>query len=248
MNILAHFIAGWKFSVADNFHYVCNPLDWLSGANIPFRMVKAVERKSIYSTSVYLYCILKLLGMAFYAFDKKLKCFKVSCWHYLGISMAVIYWIIQSLLHSKTEINYSSGLKFEVIEGIWRRVFEFQIFSSIPIILFNFIKRKHVQNFLRNIEKFDTQMEFLEWKNDVEFSKVIELLPIVPIIVVICNYFALIYFDLSEMVYLYKPYIYHIRFTAYLIMMEMFFVISFIFIVSCLCISKRFKSLTENLK
>lgn len=172
-------------------------------------MVNVVARKSIYSTSVYLYYILKVLGMAFYGFDKKLKCFKVSCWHYLGMTMSIVYWIIQSVLHFRTEVYYSSGLKFQIVESIWRRVFEFQIFSSIPIILFNFIKRKHVENFMRFIEKFDIQMEYLEWKNEIELTKVIQSLPFIPIKVLILNFFLIIHFDWSEMVNLYTPLVYH---------------------------------------
>lgn len=211
-------------------------------------MVKVVKRKSIYSSSVYIFYILKGLGMAFYNFDKTSNSFKVSYCHYIGLTLSIFYWIFQSILHYKTEVYYSSGLTFQVVESIWRRVFEFQIFSSIPIILFNFIKRKHVENLLRFIEKFDTQMEYLGWKNPIEISKMIELLPVVPIVVLIWNYIVLIYFELTEMTQLYPPLIYHIRFTAYLIMMEIFFIIPFLFIASCWSISKRFENLTENMK
>lgn len=216
MNILAHFIAAF--------------LSEFSGVNIPFKMV---ERKSIYSTSVYLYYILKILGMAFYKFEKSSNSFKVSTQNYLALTLTIAHWIFQSILHSKTEVYYTSGLNFLIVESIWRRVCEFQIFSAIPIILINFIKRKHVENFMRFIEKFDAQMEFLEWKNDIELSKIVELLPVVPIFVMILNYFMLIHFEWSEALYLYPPYVYHIKFIAYLNIMTIFFIICYLFVVSC---------------
>lgn len=211
-------------------------------------MVKVVARKTIYKSSTYIYFLLKALGMAFYSHDKKLKCFKVSCWHYLGLLLSIFYWIFQSILHRKTEIYYTSGLDFKIVENIWRRVFEFQIFAIIPIILFNFVKRKHVEKFLQLIEKFDTQMEFLEWKNDVEFSRTIEILPFIPIAVLICNYAMLINFEWSEILFVYPPFVYHIKFLAYLVIMETFFIISFLFVVSCWCVSRRLRNLMENMR
>lgn len=211
-------------------------------------MVKAVGRKSIYRTSFCLYYTLKLLGMAFYSFDSKAKSFRSSCWHYIGLMLCVTYWIFQSMLHYKTEVYYNSGLSFRIVESIWRRVFEFQIFSSIPIILFNFIKRKHVENFMQFIEKFDAEMDFLEWKNNVRLSCIVEILPIFPIILLICNYIVLINFEWTEMLHFYPTYVYHIKFLAYLITMEVFFIISYLFVVSCWCISRRVKNLTENLR
>lgn len=205
-------------------------------------------RKSIYQSSVCTYYVLKLLGMAHYSVDKNSKVFTVSCWHYLSLALFTIYWIAQSILRFKTETHYESGLNYRIVESIWKNVFAFQYFSTIPIIFFNFIKRKHVQNFLKLIEKFDSHMEQLRWKNDVEFSTFYKFLPLMPVPIIVCNHIVIISLHLTEAFHHHPPYVYHIKFVAYLEMMEMFFLICYVFMASCCCICRRLDCLFEVMR
>lgn len=145
---------------------------------ILYEMVRAGGRENIYQASVFLYYILKALGMAFYSVEGKFQKFKVSFWHYLGVFAVVTYWIFQNMLYIDTQVTYDSGLNFKFIES-WRSVYAFQNLYTIPIILFNIINRKHSENFLRLVEKFDTQLELLEWENRMKISKFFSLLPLV---------------------------------------------------------------------
>lgn len=211
-------------------------------------MVRGSGRESIYQASFFLYCILKALGMSFFSVDGKFRKFKVSCWHYLGLFLIITYWILQNILYFDTQVTYDSGLNFKIIESIWRTVFAFQHLCTIPIILFNFIKRKHLENFLRLIEKFDAQMELLEWENRVKISKFFSLMPFYPIPLLICNNIMILIFEFSENFYLHPAYVYHIRFIAYLTITEMFFIICYIFVFSCNCITRRIDMLIENMR
>ena len=214
------------------------------------KMVRVGGCENIYQASFFLYYILKALGMAFffYSVEAKLRKFKVSCWHYLGLVFILTYWILQNILYFETQVTYDSGLKFRIIESIWRTVFAFQYLCTIPIILFNFIKRKHLENFLQLIEKFDAQMEVLEWENKVKISAFFSLMPFYPIPILICNNTMILIFELSENFYLHPTYVYHVKFIAYLTITEMFFIICYIFVFSCNCISKRIDLLVENMR
>lgn len=217
-------------------------------ACILFEMAKASGRKSIYQSSVYLYYIMKIFGMAFFGVDGKFHKFQTSCFHYLGVFVFVGYWIYQNILYFDTQIYYESGLNYRIIESIWRNVYAFQNLSIIPIILFNFIKRKHLENFLQLIEKFDSQMEYLEWENRVGISKIFCFLPFFPIPTMIVNHVILLSLNLSEIYFMHPPYVYHVKFVAYLTLMEIFFIICYIFVGSCYCICCRINALIESMR
>jgi hypothetical protein len=215
---------------------------------IPFKMAQVSGHKSIYQSSVCIYYVLKLVGMAHYSVERNSKVFTVSCWHYLSLALFTTYWIAQCVLRYKTEHRHDSGLNYQIVESIWKYVFAFQFFCTIPIIFFNFVKRKHVEDFLRLIEKFDVDVEQLGWKNEVEIGRFYKFLPLVPMPIIIINHVIMVYFEFTENIVFNPSYIYHIKFVAYLGMMEMFFLICYIFIASCFCIYRRIDCLCQIMR
>lgn len=121
--------------------------------------------EDIYHSTHFSYFTLKSFGLAFYRIDKKSKSFKTDIYHYLGLAVTVClsFGITVSLLLSYQEDDFDSGVQSKLLDNLWKFQYATQQISAIFVLIFHFIKRSNMENFLVCVSEFDKNMDRLNW-------------------------------------------------------------------------------------
>lgn len=141
---------------------------------LQFALSNVVMHNNIYRSVSYFYYVTKILGMAPYTFDRKFSAFRTTPWDYLRLCGTLIAWIYINFIHIQTYDNrrYKLGIRFKIVDGLWMNCYFLQNFAVLVILIFNFMKRTKVENFLKTIHAFDIRVEKLGWKFKADFSRI----------------------------------------------------------------------------
>lgn len=216
-----------------------------------FEGSKQSKMKNIYHSVEYFFYFLKSLGLASYQFDKKSESFKTSFGNYLQLSAAIIIWILLLALQfiDLDEFEYETGVQSSLLEQIWRNLYILKHFLAIFVIIYNFMKRKNVENFLKLIAEFDQTVERLNWKFKVtQFNLLMFAMFVIPaftifLYLIVSMYGFEVYGNISI-----NYAVAILRTSDYIILTEFYLMLSLQFILSSYCIKKRLTTMITNLR
>lgn len=209
--------------------------------------------QDVYFSAQFFYYILKSMGLASYQFDAKTQTLKVSCKNYWELIFSIFVWIFLSWITWRNfEVNnMDTGVQSKFLDGLWKDQYKLQHILPIFTILFNFLKRKNIENFLKLIFNFDQTMQRVSNNFNVRHSRCLILglyltsafgIMIQQIIMV---YYRNIYgvygsFDVEVTKIL--------RIFTYFAISEFYFMISMQFIMSVWYINVRLTTLTKHIR
>lgn len=121
-----------------------------------------VQNKNIYDSCKYFYCILKLLRLAPFIFDRKTKTFKNSVLSVMLFILSITICKVMLLEEYKT-YHVATGIQGKVLDELWKHQYTLQHFLGFFVIIRNFLKKKNIENLLRLISNFDESIEKLQW-------------------------------------------------------------------------------------
>lgn len=213
-------------------------------------LTSSMQSYNIYSSNIGFFYVLKLLGLAPYSFDAKNQKLKVTSTNYLQFAASVAFWIILTFIEnlSKARDSYKVGIQSNLLESLWQHQFTLQHFLAIGLIVFSFVNREHVENFLSLVHNFDQHVKKLRWKvqpkqMNVWFPVIFFLLSTVVMTIYTVTVLTLneykLYFDDETQIF---------RMINYVIMNVFFLMVATQFIMSVACINQRLSVLTGNFR
>lgn len=206
--------------------------------------------KDIYFSTQLFYYVLKFMGLAFYQYDKEFKVFQTNLWSYFGVVASTSSWLGLTWMTIKSfqVQSYTTGIGSTYTDNIWKYQFILQHILIIIVIVFNFVKRKKVELFLKRINEFDHIVDKLNWK----FKRV----TLRYVTVVLCAVSSLLILTIQ----LFEIFVYEIfgevprRILAtvqlfdYILLSEFYLVLSLQFILSTHHIKIRLVALKQNVR
>lgn len=202
----------------------------------------------IYKSATYFYYVLKILGMAPYTFDWKLHVFRTTFWDLLRLFGSLIFWTYIIIVHVETynSNRYKSGINFKIVDSLWMNNYAYQNLTILVIIVFNYLKRKNVENFLRFISTFDRRIIKLGWLPAKQTSALSYIILAAALVLTILTMRAVAMawrgIDTWEK---FNDYIKSVSFAQIL---AIYFMMNMVFIGSCCCISSRLTALINNMR
>lgn len=190
--------------------------------------------------------------MAHYQFDHKSSTFKVNAWNYAGVVLTICIWIAMTVISTQNfeqTAQVSTG-QTKILDRLWQCQHLLQNFFGIFLVLYSFIKRKRVENFLRHISSYDKMIENLGWKKCARssnwryFPTLLYLMAAMTILVgqVFAIFGYELYFDKDSEAVIF------IKIIAYIILTEFYLMTALKFILSTLCIHDRLRALKESIR
>lgn len=200
--------------------------------------------RNIYESSKFLFIILKSLGLAPYTFEEKSRKLKMGFANYVHFFISIIIWITFTVIQTsrfRLEVM-DSGVKSKFLDRLWQYQYLFQYYLVTFTVIFNLLKRKHVERFLQFIFKFDEIL--LRYGCELKTANIRQSIVFVVFIVSVTmtSTYMIIFTILEEELKFYHI----IKSLAYVSVTEFFFVISLQFINSAACVCYRLKALTKN--
>lgn len=207
--------------------------------------------KNIYYSAEFFFYILKSMGLAPYRFDKESQSLKMNFWNHLQFVVAVVIWII--LIY--VQLGLYDGLKFETgiqssfLERLWKYQYILQHYLAIAVIIFSYLKREHVENYLKQIFTFDQIVEKLNWRVKVVHSRMHVLLFYLISMLMILFYmiFAIHIYGIYGKISM-NPVTMTVKFIQYIVMNEFVLIVSLQFILSTHCIKSRLTAILQNIR
>jgi uncharacterized membrane protein len=204
---------------------------------------------NIYRSASYFYYVMKFFGMAPYTFDRKALKFHTTFSDYLRLVGTLIAWIYINFIHIRTYDNrrYKLGIKFKIVDSLWVNCYFLQNLSVLVILIFNFVKRKSVENFLKSIHEFDVQIHKLGWsfkENSCKFLR--HTLPLGLLVLTLILLWHLI-MSWNGIVS-YERFDFYLKYLGFVEVVGIFFIINMTFIGSCCCIANRLDMMTDSLR
>lgn len=203
---------------------------------------------SVYKSAAYFYYVQKILGIAPYTFSGRSQSFRTTFWDYLRLFGTLIFWIYINVIHMKTydQSRYKAGIKFKIVERLWISTYAFQNLTIIIIIIFNFLKRKNVEKFLKFIHNFDARIEKLGWKRARQNSSVCFTLQLASLVLSIFPLYlvAKAWDGIGSL----DRFNFYLKYFAFNAILGIFFTISMVFIASCCCVIARLDALMRNMR
>lgn len=203
----------------------------------------------IYSSNAGFYYILKVLGLAPFGFDREKLRLKVTSTNYFQFTASLAFWVYMTWVEhaSRGTEQYEVGIQSNLLESIWKYQFTIQHFLAIGLVIFSFIKWKHVDNLLILIHFFDLHLQNLQWEfqpkqNNVWFPVVFFLLSLV--VTTSFTLFLTTNGDYGNITNIMQG----LRVFNYLLINIFFLIVSMNFILSVSCINQRLVILTENFR
>lgn len=138
--------------------------------------------------------------------------------------------------------NYSM-----IVTSAWHYQYQFQSVLILPLMIFNYVKRKHVKLFLRKLCEFDEKMEEAEWmKFDLKITRFrMEMGSVISsmTLLLFSGLFMLgicLEFEFTT--------IQLMRVLTFLFVTEFYLLITLQFIFAVVCVHTRFVALNTNFK
>lgn len=196
--------------------------------------------ENIYKSISPFHNLIKLFGLAPY--DLNLKTGKITLrWiHYLMLLLSFI-WGQYMIYLSFTQIEYD--LSTSIMNRGWKLHWELEVVLTVPIIIFNILKRKHLEKFLSLLHEFDELIKKFNWKYQINHATGRNVL-MFTIFLRFCFMTFLIVNTFSNEMSITEM----TRFTIFLYINETYVLISSQFIFSAYSIVSRFKVLNKNIR
>lgn len=189
--------------------------------------------------------LLQLFGLGFYL-DVKTGEMKVNLCNRIGFLLN-LSWSVLGIAVSLSEKPMAS--RSEVLNTVWHYQYQLQVFLVLPLLIFNYIKRKHAANFLAKLNEFDDAMDRINWTpsklfrtgacryNEILFIAASILLLFLYQIVAVGKLFLVANFELAM-----------IRFLVSIHVSEFFLLITFQFVFAASNVRKRFSILNRRVR
>lgn len=208
--------------------------------------------RTVYQSSGALFYMLKFLGLAPYSFDYKTLTFKMGLSNYLTLfipaacSAYFFFFSVNCFIHE----SYESGVQSKFVDQLWQWSYLLQHLFAFATILFNFFKRKHIENFLKLIHKFDKNLEHLGWKFKVKNSNLCNLFVLCVQLFFLCLIivYCLVSINMIDIRGNVSNFVKVVRMLAYQLMNQFYFMVSIQFILSAYLICSRLKVLMKNVR
>jgi hypothetical protein len=206
--------------------------------------------KDIYQSSRHFYFILKSLGLAFYRFDAKSMHLKTDSLSYFMCALTLFITIALTFFQIKwfKANDVSVGLGMNILDKLWVNQYYVQQLIAIFIIAFNFAQRKRIESFLNSLYKFDRFVGQMKWKfsSQKDYHRIISTLFILSSFsfssyAIIENYVFDAYGLLKDT---WKTFI---SIVVFILLFNLYFVLSLQFILSAICVKLRLETMMENI-
>ncbi|CAO1406641.1 unnamed protein product [Diamesa serratosioi] len=125
---------------------------------------------NIYETVAPFYYVLKFFGLASFTLNLEDGTIRMKFKDYLLLFFATICGIFAIYSTCSDILTYLiEGTS--LIQNVWKYLYLYQIIIIVPIIIFGYIKKQHVERFLELIHSFDKLIELLNWEHKSNHSK-----------------------------------------------------------------------------
>lgn len=127
---------------------------------------------NIFNSVKSIYWISKILNLAPYHFDSKSLNLSTKLWNYFEFLFSVFIWIVLTFYQWKNFHEYTirSGVQSTLLDQLWQYQYLLQHVFAIFVIIYNFIKRHHVQRFLMILFNYDQRIQRLDWRLKISHS------------------------------------------------------------------------------
>lgn len=211
-----------------------------------------VHKKDVYESSKFLFICLKLLGLAPYKINRKIRAIEVNSFNYLELAVAMIVWIFYIWVqHESLHLEYSyNGVQSSLVDRIWKYQYVAQHVFAILVLLHNFFKRNRIESFLKLMDDFDKDLQRLNWKIQVvNFSTTpVMILFVFTSVYIVTQMFVGTYvidfFEGNPEAYSFK---YIMNMFAYMQLIVFYLMISLQFILSAHHVNTRLNALRNNM-
>lgn len=197
---------------------------------------------NIYETVKPFYYSLKLFGLASFQLNCKEKKLTMTFKDYLFLFCSIIFGMV-AIYSTFFEIRSYLTEGTSLIENGWKYQYLYQIVITVPIMVFGYIKKKHVERFLRIVNSFDEHIEHSNWEHKVnhsqEKSKLLIWLATSAFIIIMIYCFSL-FIGSYTVTYI------NILLNTFVVKLHEFVMYQFLF--SVLCIKDRYKILNKNMR
>jgi hypothetical protein len=201
------------------------------------------------STKLFFYT-LRAFGLAPYDFDTKTSKIQMKTKNYLILVTSIVIAVLCSWasLHNLFCEGYVTGIQSVLLDRIWQSTFIVESLAIVCVIVFNYLKRQNIENFLKLIEKFDRTLARLSWEGKPGMMNKCNILMAVfwgSVTVLLTFYttsaFLVFEDDLSPWMSCFKLNVFQLTNSFHLL-------VAIQFILSVYCIQTRLKVLTENMR
>ena len=199
--------------------------------------------ENIFTSISPFYNLIKPFGLACYNLNLKTGKITLRWINYLMLLLSLIWCQYMTYL-SFTESQYPLGSS--IISRGWKLHWMLEVILTIPIILFNFLKRKHFEKFLILLHEFDELIKQFNWKYHINHAKGRNVLMLTMFLRFCFICFLIVYVFTNILLFI--SYFEILRFIIFLYINETYVLISSQFIFSAYCIVSRFKVLNENIR
>lgn len=189
--------------------------------------------------------LLQLFGLGFHL-DVKTGEMRVNLCNRIGFLLN-LSWSVLGIVVSLSEKPMAS--KSEVVTTVWHYQYQLQVILVLPLLIFNYINRKHAANFLAKLNEFDEAMEKVKWTSSKLFRTgifryhEISFLATSILFLIFYQVFVVRALLLAPNVELSI-----VRFLVYIYVTEFFLLITFKFMFAVSNVRKRFFMLNEKVR
>lgn len=191
--------------------------------------------------------LLQLFGLGFHV-DVKTGDMRVNLCNRIGFLLN-LSWSVLGIAVAVTEKPMAS--KSEVVTTVWHYQYQLQVLLVLPLLIFNYIKRKHAANFLAKLNDFDEEMKKAKWMPSGFFrTGACRYLEIGFIAMSILFLFLFLYqvTAIGSLLLAKNVELAMVRSLVYVYVTEFFLLISFQFVFAVSNVRKRFSMLNKRLR
>ena len=203
------------------------------------------EPTNIFESLSPFYYFLKLFGLASYSLNFKNGKMKTSFNSYIIFLSSIVIFIMLNLNFLNIDKDqYSTVGRLIVVYG-YIFIYNFQYFTILLIVIYNFLKRRNVEKFLKLLKTFDDHTDKMGWKFKINHER---------------NYWTLIFWIVLHIILFSIVYILRmfwvqdsepileeiINMFCYCIITNAFMLCSLQFIFGAQCVESRFEILNKN--
>lgn len=146
-----------------------------------------------------------------------------------------------------TESEFGSSMSSKIAESGWHYQYQLEVVLVLPLMVFNYIKRNHVEMFVAKVYEFDETLAQMKWiRANSRHSRCLNFeVGLVMSSILLLLLFLLLFgiFIKTENV----PLVF-VRLSVFVVVTEFYLLISFQFILGTLSIYRRFSVLNTNVR
>ena len=129
------------------------------------------EPMNIYESLSPFYYFLKLFGLASYSLNFKNGRMKTSFTSYIMFLIYIILYIILNVNFLNIDIDQYSPVGRSIVIYGYRFIYIFQYLAILLVIIYNFLKRRNIEKFLKLMETFDDHTDKMGWKFKINHER-----------------------------------------------------------------------------